>query len=313
MGDLVRTALGWGLAGLLLVVVLWPTTATGRRFLRRWGVPEPDDRQTAQAVRYLRDRRLLYPVLFLLTPVVAVPVGRALGFGHPDTGAFRSLATVLVALLLAEAAAALRPVRGARSATLARRHWRDLVPRWAIGVLLGLGAVAVLLAAAGLAAQPWADRVAAAIPAGGVWRSADGAVIGTVSEQHYARIDLPVSLLALVGAVCGLGVVLGVVRLAVRRRSLTDQRVDAALRTRSARVAVGIGIAWMASMVLVAANRLDFLRGVGLPQSWSPPAPAWLDHTSAAGFLALVALLLGVFGWVWVANPSRPSTTRSAA
>ncbi|MCE6999651.1 hypothetical protein LZG04_33280 [Saccharothrix sp. S26] len=312
MAEVLWAALGGGLAGLLLVVLLWPTASAARRFLRRWGVPEPDDRQTARAVAYLRDRRLLYPVLFLLAPVVVAPVARILGFEHPDAGAFRGLATVLVALLLAEAVAALRPARGTRIATLTPRHWRDLVPRWAIGVLLALGTAAAVLAVAGLAAQPWANRVAAAIPAGGSWRSADGAVV-TVSERHYAGIGVPVSLIALVGVVCGLCAVLGVVRLAVRRRSLPDPAVDLALRTRSARVAVGIGLAWMASMVVVAANRLDFLRAVRLPVAGMPPAPAWLEHASAAGSVALVALLVGVVGWMWVATPSRPSTARAAA
>ena len=312
MGDLIGTALGWGLIGLVLVVVLWPTTSAARRFLVRWGVPEPDDRQTAQAVGYLRDRRLLYPVLFLLAPVVAEPAARALGFAGTGSGAFRGLASALVALLAAEVAAALRPVRGTRTATLARRHWRDLLPRWAVGVLLALGAVAVLLAAAGLAAQPWADRVAAVMPAGGVWRAVDDPVHGTVSEQYYAEIGLPVSLLALLGAVCGLAVVLGVVRLAVRRRSPADPLVDAACRTRSARVAVGIGMAWLALMVLVAVGRLDYLRSVEFPVAGFPPPPAWLEHTSVTGYLGLAAFLVGVGGWIWVANPSRPPAARTA-
>ncbi|MFJ6672266.1 hypothetical protein ACIQMJ_14245 [Actinosynnema sp. NPDC091369] len=295
------TVLGWGLAGLAVLVVLWPTEAAARRFLRRWGVPEPDDAQTGRAVGYLRDRRLLYPVLFVLVPVVA----RAFGFARDGSPAVHHLAALLLALALAEAAAALRPARGTRTATLTRRHWRDLVPGWAIGVLLALGGVAALLAVAGLAAQPWAEGVVAAIPDGGVWRSADGDVIGTVSERHYAGVDRPISLFALVGVVAGLVAVLGVVRLAVRRRSVPDPPVDLALRRRSARVAVGIGLAWMASMVLVANNRLAFLRAVELPVAGSPPTPPWLEHTSTADFVGLVALLVGAAGWVLVANPPR--------
>ncbi|PSL58307.1 hypothetical protein B0I31_101525 [Saccharothrix carnea] len=313
MGGLVGTALVHGLIGLAVVVVLWPTTSAGRRFLLRWGVPEPDDRQSAQAVRYLRDRRLLYPVLFLLTPVVAGPAARAFGFADQSSGAVRNFAPLLVALLVAEAAAALRPVRGTRTATLARRHWRDLVPRWAIGLLLVLGAVAALLAGAGLAAQPWADRVAATFPADGVWRSADGTAEGTVSVQYLAEMREPVSLVALIGVACGLVVVLGVVRLAVRRRSLAEPPVDAAFRTRSARVAVGIGLAWTAAVVLVAGNRLDFLRGLDFTAAGAEPVPAWLEHTSTGGYLGLVTLLVGVGGWIWVANPSRPPASRTAA
>ncbi|MFE9745548.1 hypothetical protein ACFYOT_11630 [Saccharothrix saharensis] len=295
------TVLVWGLVGLAVLVVLWPTAAAGRRFLRRWGVPEPDDAQAARAVGYLRDRRLLYPVLFLLVPVAA----RALGVAHDGSPAVHHLAALLLALAVAEAVAALRPARGTRTATLTRRHWHDLVPAGAIGALLALGVLAALLAAAGLAAQPWAERVAAAVPDGGVWRSADGEVVATVSERHYAQVDRPVSLLVLVGVVAGLVAVLGVVRLAVRRRSVPDPLVDLALRRRSARVAVGIGLAWMASMVLVANNRLAFLRAVDLPWAASPPVPPWLEHTSTADFVGLVALLVGAAGWVLVANPPR--------
>lgn len=304
MGRVVETALVSGLVGLALVVVLWPTVPAGRRFLRRWGVPEPDDEQGAQAAKYLRDRRLLYPVLFLLAPAAAGSAARALGFAHHDPGPVGNLAALLVALLVAETAAALRPVRGTRTATLTRRHWRDLVPRWAIGALLALGALAALSAAAGLAAQPWADRVAAAVPADGVWRSADGTAVVTLSVPHHAAMDQPVSLFALIGVVSGLLAVLGVVRLAVRRRSVADPLVDAAFRARSARVAVGIGIAWMASMALVAQNRLVHLRGVDLPNGL-PPAPPWLEHTSTTDFLAFVVLLVGIAGWIQVANPPR--------
>jgi hypothetical protein len=298
------TALVYGVLGIALLVVLWPTMPAGRRFLQRWGAPDPDERQGAQAAKYLRDRRLLYPLLFLLAPAATAPAARTLGVPYLDSGPVRYLAPLIVALLLAETVAALRPVRGPRIATLARRRWRDLVPRWAIGTLLTLGVVAVLLAVAGLFAQPWANRIMASIPPDGVWRSADGATLN-VSEQYRAEIDRPVCWIAITGVALGLVVVLGVVRLAVRRGSVADPQVDAALRTRSARVAVGIGIAWMASMVLVANNRLGFLRGIRMPVPGFPPAPGWLEHTSATDFLGLLVLFIAAAGWIWVANPPR--------
>jgi hypothetical protein len=313
VSPVVEAALFYGLPVLVLVVLLWPTVSAGRRFLRRWGVQDPDDQQVAHAVRYLRDRRLLYPVLFVPAPVVAGPAARALGFANQEPGAFRHLASLIVALLIAEAAVALRPVRGPRTATLTRRQWRDLVPRWAIGTLLVLGAVAASLAVAGLLAQPWASRVSAVIPADGSTRWGNGGSF-TVSAEYHAEMDDPVSLVVLTGVVLGLLVVLGVVRLAVRRRSVADPLVDIALRTRSARVAVGIGIAWMGSMVLVANNRLGFLHSFHFPWQEFPPEPAWLEHVAAFGFLSLVAFLVGVTGWIWVANPPRRlSAGRTAA
>jgi hypothetical protein len=288
------TALLYGFLGVCLVVVLWPTVAGAERFLRRWGVADPDAQQAAEAKKYMRDRRLLYPPLFLLAPVVAASA----------TGFVRLLVPLVVGLLLAEVIAALRPVRGPRIATLTRRHWRDLVPRWAVGTLVGLASLGALSCLAGLLAQPWADQVAAAIPPGGVWRSADGVTL-TVSEQYQTEIGRSVSWLALAGVLAGLVAVLGVVRLAVQRGSVADPKVDAVLRTRSARVAVGMGIAWMGTLVVVANNQLTFLRGIDFPIPGLPPAPGWLDATAPGDFLGFLVLFVAAAGWIWAANPSK--------
>lgn len=299
----IESVLLHGVIGVALLVVLWPTRSTGLRFLRRWGVADPDERQGALAVKYLRDRRLLYPLLFLGAPAATALAARALGLPPTDSGgALRFLAALIVALLLAETLAALRRARGLRIATLTRRSRRDLVPGWAVGTLVALGAVAVALAVAGLVAQPRASRIASSIPADGVRRSADNGT-SIVSPQYLAELTHPTSLLALVGAVAGLVAALGVVRLAVRRGSFGDPGVDAALRTRSARVAVGLGIAWTASMVLVANNRLGLLRNLDLPGF--PPAPDWLELTSFTDLLGLPVFAVAVVGWIWVANPPR--------
>ncbi|WP_447006753.1 hypothetical protein ACRAKI_09910 [Saccharothrix isguenensis] len=290
-----------GVLGLALLVALWPTRSTGLRFLRRWGVADPDERQGALAVKYLRDRRLLYPPLFLAAPAVAALAAHAWGLPSSDLGFVRSLAPLIVALLLAEAVAALRRARGPRVATLTRRHWRDLVPRWAIGLLLTFGAVAALLAVAGMIAQPRVDRIVALIPAGGVRESEHGTL--TVAPQHLAELACPTSLVTLIGVVSGLAAALGVVRLAVRRGPVGDPRVDAALRTRSARVAVGIGIAWTASMVLVANSRLVVLGSVDF--AGFPPPPDWLELVSFTELAGAPVLLAAAAGWIWVANPPR--------
>ncbi|GAA1346191.1 hypothetical protein [Saccharothrix algeriensis] len=277
------TALLHGLIGLAVLLVLWPTRSAAARFLRSWGVANPTEAQAEHAVRYLRHRRLLYPPLFLLVPSAGAGISSLLRLPEP---ADNFLAPVIVALLIAEAVAALRPVRGPRVAALTRRRWRDLVPRWAIGLLLGFAGAAALLAGVGLTARSWALRAVAA----------EGH-----THEHRAGIAQPVEVVVLVGAVLGLAAVLGVVRLAVRRGSVADPVADAALRTRSARVAVGIGMAWQAWMVNIAFNRLVTLSGLTHRRG---DGPGWLALVPPSGLVNVALLLVAVVGWIWVANAS---------
>jgi hypothetical protein len=277
----------YAFVGLALLVVLWPTLPGAKRILKRWGVPDPDDAQGRLAVKYLRDRRLLYPPLFLLAPL-AFPEGWGAEFFVP----------LVVALLGAEAIAAFRRVRGPRVARLTPRRSRDLVQRWAVGLMVALGLVAMVMGVASLVAQQWADRIVESIPPGGSWRTPEGAVT-TMTDYTRSQIEQPVWLIVLIGVVLGLGMVLGLVQLALHRTSVPDPQVDAALRTRSARVAVGIGIAWMASSVMLANSRLTFLRSLHGPE----PAPAWLEYTSPMDFFGFLMLFIGAAGWYWVANP----------
>jgi hypothetical protein len=235
MDNLLMTLLVGGLEGLAILVVLWPTMQSGRSLLRSWSIEQPTDGQSMQAKRYLRDRRLLYPALFLLSGWIGDLSGIS------DAGWSSWFVPVLSGLLIAEMIGALRRPAGVRVAPLARRVWRDLVPSWAMSLL---GVLAVL----GLA-----------LAATGAW-----AVMG--------------------GIFLCLCLVLGVVALAVRRPVEGDLAVDAALRTRSARVTVGIGIAWMASMLPLAAQRSGIV------------------FDDAVG---LVLFVVAVGGWIVVANPMR--------
>jgi hypothetical protein len=76
------------------------------------------------------------------------------------------------------------------------------------------------------------------------------------------------------------------VRLAVRRPAVDDEAVDAALRTRTARVAVGIGIGWLGAAVVLADQSAGHASG---------------DYTG------LVAQLGAFVCWILVANPTRRS------
>jgi hypothetical protein len=264
----------YALAGVVLLVVLWPTVSGGRRFLKRWGLREPDEEQAKLAMRYLRDRRLLYPPLFLLAPLV-LPSDWGPGVYVP----------LVAALLVAEAIGAIKPVRGPRVARLTRRKWSDLVQRWAVGTMIVLGVLAIGLAVAGLVAQPWADRVIGS---------------NTLSEQARTELGDPVGVLVILMVALGLVEVLGIIGFAVHRVPVQDPQVDAVLRTRSARVGVGIGLAWMTSAVALANDRLTFLDEIQAPE----PAPSWLESLSFGGIFGFVMLLIGAAGWYWVANPA---------
>ncbi|MCE7002607.1 hypothetical protein LWC34_07145 [Kibdelosporangium philippinense] len=265
----------YALSGVVLLVVLWPSVKVGQRFLKRWGVKDPTEEQGVLARQYLLHRRMLYPPLFMAAPFVT----DGNNFWPP----------LILALLLAEIIGTLRPVRGPRSATLTRRNWGDLVPRWAVILMLALGALAVVIAVATRFAQQWGREVLStnlptSIPA----------------DDIYARVTDSRWLVVIITVVLATAAVLGIVWLAVRRGSIADLRVDAALRTRSARVAVGIGIAFMATSVVEANRPFSVLRGT----HWPVPAPWLLAGTSSLEALSLPMLLICVAGWIWVANPS---------
>jgi hypothetical protein len=269
VGDwLEHTVLPAAIAAAVLLLVLWPTTSGGRRLLRTWGIPEPEPDQVTAAVRYLRHRRILYVALFLTLPSLT---GLVTG---PDAGGVGLFAPLLAAMLVAELVATLRPVSGVRVASLAPRGWRDLVPRWAVRTM---GVLTVL--AAGLA------------------------VLGLTRERDLPASGLT-SAFALGYLVVCLVVVGLLVHLAVRRPSVEDEEVDAALRTRTARVAVGIGFGWVGTALNIACQRIYALEVVGRTR----PAPGWLaDHVQMVG---LAGLLVSIVCWLWVAIPGRRSLAR---
>jgi hypothetical protein len=210
--------------GLVLMLLTWPRAATGRRVLRRWGdLAAPTGEQVALMVRYLRERCVLVVPLMLLAPLTARAIPGILGSAN-DLGLYHLLGALLLAWLLAEALAILRPRRGAiRTAPLVRREWRGLVPRWAMALHLTLTLMAVLFAGLGH----------------GGWYPVTVAVVAWV-------------------------VVYGIGGLAVLRPVIADSDVDTASRLRSARTAVGVGILLATLLATAAANRLPVLTPVSL-------------------------------------------------
>ena len=245
----------YAVCGLVLMILTWPTRWVGYRVLRRWGgVADPTSDQIAVVVRYLRERRILVVPLMFLAPLTARAMPALIGPAN-DLGSFHLLGSLLVAWLLAETLGALLPRRGAvRTASLAPRGWRGLVPVWAMGLHLGLTAVAVAFAVAGLAMS------------GAGW---------------YLIMVAGVSSLA----------VYGIGWLAAIRPAAADDRVDSALRMRSARVAVGVGVLVSALLTGAGAGRLASLARVS-------HAPAWLDgFAPVSGWVTLALMTVALIGW----------------
>lgn len=197
----------------VVILLLWPRVRSGPRLLRNWGVAEPTVEQGRIATLYLLQRRVLYVVLMIVAGLLGVQQERE---GMFYRAAFPYVGWFLAALLLAELIAMLRPVRSpVRVATLARRTVRDVLPVWMIVVHL----VTVVAAVAGIL---WVD----------------------VNEPGLVPVWLQV-VLVLASAVA----VYVVAWLTVARPAVGDAQVDRALRLRSARVMVGLGTMFAATML----------------------------------------------------------------
>lgn len=294
-------------AGVLLLV-LWPTRHSGNRLLQTWGIAAPSEPQLAEAVRYLRQRRLLYVGLFLVVPPVT-------GLVWPTVDANRTPGNIylplLAAMLIAELVATLRPVSGVRVASLDRRTWRDLVPRWGVVVAGVLTVLAVAMAVLGLAAQPWADRYAAALPPNDVPQPPTDWTVH-IDPEYRAEIANSTSWLALGSVALCLAATTSLVYLAVRRPAVADPAVDAALRTRTARVAVAIGFGWLGASVSTAQQRISMLQSQVDRPAPLPERPGWLtgELDQVLEIVALVTLISAVGCWMWLAMPSRRSLAR---
>jgi hypothetical protein len=245
-----------GLFGLLILIPLWPGPRQGRRLLTRWHVPEPTEQEIGEAVTYLRRRRFWYPWLFVLTPELASLAGIRLPDDQPT---WSLLAVLMLGALIAELLAQ-RPHRGpVHSAGLTRRTLTDLVPVWALVLHTALVVTAVVVHGSALAGAGWARH----------WTGIDD------QRTQWAALVVAVGSAALVWAVLGL---------TLRRPALPGARVDTALRVRSGRVVVGLGVAVLSALV-----------------------------DSDTGWLSLVILVLGIAMWSAIASQSKSESRTSPA
>ena len=277
-------------AGLVLLV-LWPTRHSGKRLLQRWGVAEPTDAQKVLAIRYLWQRRIVYLVLVLAAFALETY------FGQDTSVPGGVFAPLLAAMVIAELIATLRPVSGVREASLDRRTWRDLVPTWAVVVSAVFVVWTAVLLVMVFLARSWAERYVAEVPV-------DRAQLAYTSG--WSTIG---------GVVVCVAVLAALVHLAVRRPSVADAQVDAALRTRTARVAVGIGFLLLAGFTIDAQQRMWRLTATAdsAHKSATPP-PGWLTDNlqQVLEIGSFVAAVIALGCWLTLAMPSRKTPVRAA-
>ncbi|HJP79244.1 MAG TPA: hypothetical protein VJ914_33535 [Pseudonocardiaceae bacterium] len=255
-GDVVALIVVEGLVGLLVLTILWPTKGSAKRLLRRWLVSDPTDAELAEALTYLRRRRLWYPWLLIGLPMVVDYTG-LLSENRDDSWSFP--AVLLIGGLLAELFAQRRGRRPVRAAIPVRRGLTDIVPGWALilHTVTALGAF-VLLGCA-LAGVGWA-------------------------RHWYPNWSTRLLWIALIAAALVVLVVWAVVGLALRRPAIAELRIDPVLRTRSARVPVGLGIATLCA--LIGGGQSDFRGGI--------------------------IIVAGLFLWSAIASPVRRRRARPA-
>lgn len=235
------------LVALAVAVWLWPGRRNARRLLLRWGVADPTGAEVADAHTYLRRRWIWYVPLFLGGP----PLVRWLSGAHLE-GFWLLLGTLLFGALLAELLAQRPARRPWRVASLDRRRVRDLVPGWALGTLALAGTTVV---AAGIA-----DLLGAHLP--------------TVVAVGDSDALSPHAGAVLVTAAAVLLLVLAVLWLSVRRPPDGQPRADAVLRIRSGRVATGLGVAALCSLVATGTTFVGFLIMMGGLIAWRAIAGA---------------------------------------
>ncbi|QYN41055.1 hypothetical protein K1T35_47795 (plasmid) [Pseudonocardia sp. DSM 110487] len=197
-----------GIAAVLLLAV-WPTRRDAIRLIQRLGISDPTDLEIDEARRYLKRHRIPYAVIYLTLSTVTSLV---LPSGRPPLEAIL-LAVALTGGFIAEGIAWSSGHTATPGGAPAPQYTaRALIPGWTVtlaGILLGTLGV---LSTAALLGQDWALLV------------------------------IPSPAPALISVAAALLIATASVWLAVHRRARCSDRIDAALRQRSARVSVMLAL-----------------------------------------------------------------------
>jgi len=299
----------------VVVVIGSPGDGLATRILGRWAPRlDPTPERVATVRRHLvRQRRLfvILAVLVVVGPTIYVWSG-AVGTYQQDSVTYQVLNVLgrlswyplllcmIIAIAVAELAAALdRPRSALRAASLRPRRTTDVVPRYGLALLGALVCVQLAAAAVALTRLRNPGLPAATYP--------ESLQVRTLDVQQ-APVVVWAGVIALAVATL---LVVTVLRLVTTRRAALDERhddgLDVALRGRSARMTLGLGLM---AVGMLPSTAFEGLRAAANYADGAYSGSFWAD---SAGFVGLVCMLAGFLGWVFVANPPWPGFRAVAA
>lgn len=295
-----------GLVVVAFAVALWSHRTRARKMAQKWGIPDPTSDQVDEVLRYRRSRLACYPLLYVMFEICSGLLGHpahnqndaAGGSGYPGS-------PLLLMFLCGAVLAELRGLRGGRQrpARPIRLRPVDVISRWGVGVYATLVLMTFVLGLIDLQAQPHITP--------SVLRLAH-------SYGNNGQLGVPI-IVPFVGTAVILLLVAFVLWSAQSRSFSPDSEIDRGLRIRSARVALGLGIALQLSLLSLSWWRMEFVASYGTgadlvpigPESFGPDPAAvsvrdWAQKTAdLVEPWPFLSSIVAVVTWIHAANPDR--------
>lgn len=260
-----------------------------RKLAQKWGVHEPTADQVDEVLYYRRLRLACYPLLYVTIGAccgLLVPAGQ----DQDSHEGISLIATFLVGAVIAE----LLALAGNRQLQPIRLRLVDVVSRWGAGVFGTLVLLTFVLGLIDLQAQPYITP--------NVLR---------LAEQNKGHTGVPIAV-PFIGTALVLLLVAFVLWSAHAHSFSADVEVDRALRTRSARVVLGLGIGMQLSFLALSWWRMEFLDHYATGADLLGPGPAevvirgWAQNMNdfVQPWTFLISIV-AMFSWISIANPRR--------
>ncbi|QUH06052.1 hypothetical protein HUO13_16945 [Saccharopolyspora erythraea] len=274
-------------------VALWSDRARARKLARRWGVPEPSADQVEAVLHYRRLRLACYPLLYVVAGVccgLLLPPEPEQADKTGQGGYLALVAMFFFGAVIAE----LLTVARTRELQPLRLHLADVAPRWGVGLFSALVLATFAFGLVDLQAQPHITP--------------NVLLLAAQNKQHTgAPIAVPFAGTALVVLLVAF-----VLWSARTRSSSADAELDRALRNRSARVVLGLGIGMQVSLLALVGWRMELLYrfATGADLSGAQPAEVvvegWArEMVDLVQPWTLLIVTVGMIGWLFVANPGK--------
>ncbi|MGW1681054.1 hypothetical protein [Saccharopolyspora sp. NPDC002376] len=263
-----------------VVAVLWSNPLRGRKLLVKWGVPEPSGTQITMALHYRRLRWICYPFLFTGMAGVSMLVA-----GDDRDG----MTSIPAALLFAAAIAELLALPTSKHAPPVRRPLFSLIPRWGVAMY---GAAVLVTIVVGIIDLPAEELATSALTS------------TNAPNPGIAQRPIPIAAPLMATAVVLLAVAV-VLRMSTTRSFSADRAVDLALRVRSARVALALGV--VSQMVYVLPLAWWRIPVVANQMNPGDSALDWVRQADRTVGLPLVVLIyITLACWPLLASPPSP-------